>query len=459
MEGDEMEAALREDEAELMPTETPGESPLQPPPQHDHPLGAHPFWSGVWNFVNGIVGAGIIGLAFAFESAGLWLGVAMLFVIAVLTQFSIDLLVKTGVRANKLHYEALCQHLFGPAGFYTAAACMWTFAAGAMLAYLVLIGDTVPVVLLRLTGVEVLGQRRLVTFLCAVLVCLPLSAFRDIGRLGHTSFLSIFAVCIIVVLVAIRAPATAAAQHIRDLPEQVGAYDFLHPRYAQAFGTFCFAFVCQHASFLVRNSLAKPAQWTRVSVVAIGIATALSLALASVGYGNFLRCTRSNILNNLEATDIMANVARLLLAFTMFLTYPMEFFVARQAIQSILHHLGVIAGPQHAHWPITAAQFVFTLLGGLFLPQVALGPILEFSGGFSAVMLGFVLPGACHLKYCRDHRVPLRAAGPLATAVGAGCLVVFGSVAAVTSTYFNVLGLLQEPLKYPPWCPLTGVET
>lgn len=431
-----------------------GTGELQGAPQL---AGAHSFWSGVWNFVNGIVGAGIIGLAFAFESAGLWLGIAMLLGIAALTQFSVVLLVKTGVAADRPHFEHLCHHLFGPVGFYLTVFCMWTFAMGAMLAYLLLIGDTVPVVLLRLTGVAALGNRRLMVAAAALGVCLPLSSLRDIGLLGRSSCLSIVAVGIIITLVAVRAPATAEAQGIWALPEQTAVYAVAHGRYAQAFGTFSFAFVCQHATFLVRNSLAVPGQWARVSLVAVTIATALSFSLALAGYLSFGRCTRSNILNNLQGDDTVANVARALLALTMFLTYPMEFFVGRQAIQSLLRYAGWGPGPNPFHWPITAAQFAFTLLCGLYLPQAALGPILEFSGGFSAVMLGFVLPGVCYLKHCWDAKVPYGAA-PWDT-VGAVVLVCIGVLAAVVSTATNIQSLIQEPLAYPPWCPLTGAET
>ena len=43
---------------------------------------------------------------------------------------------------------------------------------------------------------------------------------------------------------------------------------------------------------------------------------------------------QANVLNNFEKDDVAANICRLLLAVTMFFTYPMEFFVARHALVS-----------------------------------------------------------------------------------------------------------------------------
>ena len=51
-------------------------------------------------------------------------------------------------------------------------------------------GDTVPVVLYRWTGIAILGNRQLILLLCGCFICLPLSALKDIGKLGcsHSSF-------------------------------------------------------------------------------------------------------------------------------------------------------------------------------------------------------------------------------------------------------------------------------
>ena len=102
-------------------------------------------WGAASNFVNSIIGAGIIGLPFAMREAGLGAGVLLLIAIAVMTSFSVQLIVAMGLRVNVHDYEALCQHAFGPIGFVVITTAMFLFASGAMCAYLVILADTLTV--------------------------------------------------------------------------------------------------------------------------------------------------------------------------------------------------------------------------------------------------------------------------------------------------------------------------
>lgn len=128
----------------LAPNHHPGPSPSQSsgdgvPHVQSSVAGA------VFNFVNSIIGAGIIGLPYALREAGLGAGVLLLFVIASLTLYSIQLIVALGVASRQYDYEALCEHAFGARGFYAIMLAMFLFAMGAMIAYLVILSDSAVV--------------------------------------------------------------------------------------------------------------------------------------------------------------------------------------------------------------------------------------------------------------------------------------------------------------------------
>jgi sodium-coupled neutral amino acid transporter 11 len=99
-----------------------------------------------------------------------------------------------------------------------------------------------------------------------------------------------------------------------------------------------FAFVCQHNSFIVFKSLRHPTlpHWRQVASGSVGISFVLCLLLGVVGYLSFLEQTQGNILNNFPPTGAAVNAARGLLAFTMVLTYPLECFVTRHCLRSII---------------------------------------------------------------------------------------------------------------------------
>ena len=472
--------------------------------------GRHSFWAACFNFINSIVGAGIIGLAFSLKQAGLFLGLAMLVGIAALTGYSVKLLVRTGAEQGVHSYEELCERAFGRAGFYVASAMMFAFAFGAMLAYLIIIGDTVPVVLGNYAyasgggGGGLLADRSFMIVLCAGLVCLPLSSLRDIGKLGATSGLSMVAVLTIVLLVVARAPTAASDQGLAlGRADQGGALAFARPDVSQAFGGMAFAFVCQHSSFLVRNTMREPHRWAAVTHVSVATATALSLALAVSGYASFLLCTRPDVLNNFYGHDDAINGARLLLALTMFFTYPMEFFVARQSLHALLARSGNLGGggiggggggggagadgadgaaghAGHAdidvqnvsavrHWAYTLGLFSASLLLGLVLEQDHLHLVLDISGGVAASFLGFILPGGISmaLAHAADprHGVADGVTGAVRWArffrrfPKQVTLVLVGSLAFTTSLYF-ALSAIGKPkhASSADTCPVTGAE-
>lgn len=110
------------------------------------------------------------GIPYAFYRCGFFLAIILLLVVALLVNRSIMYLVSCGLKTRKLDYEALCEHVLGKPGFYVATAAMWMFAygellllqrihrsetvqltlilgvnaLGAMVAYLIILGDVAP---------------------------------------------------------------------------------------------------------------------------------------------------------------------------------------------------------------------------------------------------------------------------------------------------------------------------
>ena len=95
-----------------------------------------------YNIVNAVVGAGIVGLPHALQMSGLWMGVFLMVFMAWLCDFSVRLLVTTGMRANCLNYEALMERLFGIKGYIAVLVTMFCYDFGAMLTYLIIMGST-----------------------------------------------------------------------------------------------------------------------------------------------------------------------------------------------------------------------------------------------------------------------------------------------------------------------------
>ena len=163
------------------------------------------------NLVNSIVGAGIIGIPYALRMSGLWAGVLLLILVAVLTDKSLRMLIEQASFHPKLGhlqihtFEDLASYPFGQFGSGFVLFNMFIMAYGAMVAYLLIIKDTVPTVMGFEHG-ENLLERNMILIATSLLIMVPLSMQRDMASLSFTSAMSVAADMILVVFIAAFAP-------------------------------------------------------------------------------------------------------------------------------------------------------------------------------------------------------------------------------------------------------------
>ncbi len=94
-------------------------------------------FGATFNFVNSIVGAGIIGIPYAIKECGFIMGIILIASIAYCINSSVRMLISTGIKENKYNFEELSYHLFGKVGYNAVIISMFTFAYGALIAYMV----------------------------------------------------------------------------------------------------------------------------------------------------------------------------------------------------------------------------------------------------------------------------------------------------------------------------------
>lgn len=134
-----------------------------------------------FNLANGIVGAGIIGLPFAMSQAGFALGTSLLLLVAILTHYTVILMIQLGRVNGVSTYEGLCEAAFGTLGFYSLSVFQIANSFGACVAYILIIAETVPRVLQHwgiASVFEPLGDKAVLTVLLTILILLPLCLYR-----------------------------------------------------------------------------------------------------------------------------------------------------------------------------------------------------------------------------------------------------------------------------------------
>ncbi|XP_063490518.1 sodium-coupled neutral amino acid transporter 5 isoform X2 [Symphalangus syndactylus] len=163
------------------------------------------FGMSVFNLSNAIMGSGILGLAYAMAHTGVIFFLALLLCIALLSSYSIHLLLTCAGIAGIRAYEQLGQRAFGPAGKVVVAAVICLHNVGAMSSYLFIIKSELPLVIGTFLYMDPEGdwflKGNLLIIIVSVLIILPLALMKHLGYLGYTSGLSL--TCMLFFLVSV----------------------------------------------------------------------------------------------------------------------------------------------------------------------------------------------------------------------------------------------------------------
>jgi sodium-coupled neutral amino acid transporter 11 len=147
--------------------------------------------SAFMNMANSIIGAGIIGQPYAFKQAGLLTGITLLIVLTITVDWTIRLIVTNSKLSGANSFQATMEHCFGKSGLVAISIAQWAFAFGGMVAFCIIIGDTIPHVLTAIFPtleyvpvLWLLADRRAIIVLFVLGISYPLSLYRDIAMVS-----------------------------------------------------------------------------------------------------------------------------------------------------------------------------------------------------------------------------------------------------------------------------------
>ncbi|KAL7793951.1 transmembrane amino acid transporter domain-containing protein [Trichoderma afarasin] len=380
--------------------------------------------SAFMNMANSIIGAGIIGQPYAMRQAGLLAGTLLLIALTIVVDWTICLIVINSKLSGTSSFQGTVQHCFGRPGLIAISVAQWVFAFGGMVAFGVIVGDTIPHVLTAiwtdLANVPVLGlltDRRVCIAVFCMGISYPLTLYRDIAKLAKASTLALIGMLVIVVTVLVQGVLVPSADR--------GSFSMplltVNSGIFQAIGVISFAFVCHHNSLLIYGSLKTPTidNFSRVTHYSTGVSMFACLIMALGGFLTFGDKTLGNVLNNFSSDNSMVNVARLCFGLNMLTTLPLEAFVCREVMITYFY-------PDEP-FDIRRHLIISTVLvaGATTLSMLTcdLGIVFELVGATSAVAMAYILPPMCYIKLTtRSWRTYVAAA-----------VVVFGVVVMIIS--------------------------
>ncbi|RZB54392.1 Aa trans and/or Trp Tyr perm domain containing protein, partial [Asbolus verrucosus] len=240
-----------------------------------------------FNFINSIIGSGVIGIPYALHEAGFGFGVALLILVAYITDYSLVLMVRSGHISGKFSYQGIMEAAFGKPGYVLLGVLQFFYPFIAMVSYNVVVGDTVTKVIIRLTGIgqdSVFAKRHIIVLIATLLVTVPLCLYRKIAKLAKISFISL--VCIGFILFSIFLRIGSMSEIVPSHPH---SWIFFNKDVIPAIGIMAFAFMCHHNTFLIYGSMenANERRWEIVTHVSILTSLVVALLFGVAGYATF----------------------------------------------------------------------------------------------------------------------------------------------------------------------------
>lgn len=144
------------------------------------------------NMANSIIGAGIIGQPYALRQGGVTMGIILLIGLTVTVDWTIRLIVINSKLSGADSFQATMQRCFGKSGLIAISLAQWAFAFGGMIAFCIIVGDTIPHVmgalfpsLREMSFLWLLTDRNAVIVIFVLGISYPLSLYRDIAKVRY----------------------------------------------------------------------------------------------------------------------------------------------------------------------------------------------------------------------------------------------------------------------------------
>ncbi|GAB5568094.1 sodium-coupled neutral amino acid transporter 3 [Prionailurus iriomotensis] len=391
-------------------------------------VGKTSFGMSVFNLSNAIMGSGILGLAYAMANTGIVLFLFLLTAVALLSSYSIHLLLKSsgivGIRA----YEQLGYRAFGTPGKLAAALAITLQNIGAMSSYLYIIKSELPLVIQTFLNLEeqtldwYMNGNYLV-ILVSVIVILPLALMRQLGYLGYSSGFSLS--CMVFFLIAViykkfhvpcplplnlanitgNVSLMEVTKEEAQLQAETEAAAFCTPSYftlnsqtAYTIPIMAFAFVCHPEVLPIYTELKDPSKrkMQHISNLSIAVMYVMYFLAALFGYLTFYDGVESELLHTyskVDPFDVLILCVRVAV-----LT------AVRRAIQQMLFKNQEFSWLRHILIAIGLLTCINLLV--IFAPNI-LG-IFGVIGATSAPCLIFIFPAIFYFRIIPTEKEPAK---------------------------------------------------
>lgn len=400
---------------------------------------------GIFNLISTIVGGGLLSLPYAFAQCGVALGCVLLAGTAMLSGYTVQLLIRSSILTGQHSFQGIAQATFGVRGSLMTTLLLVMLTWLCAVAYVILFGDIAMPVIQSIAGISD-DQRdshsvisiRTALQLGAVLLSSPLCVAENLDALKFTSLTSVLSILLLVVAIVVNssqdgfghttsfaAPGSESRDH--NILWVGGLKSFT------AFSIISVSFLCHFNVLSVADSVSvvtRP-RMHRLVCSTMGTCCFLYMIAAVFGYLNFRDIVCGNILLNYDSNSSklhLVTFGRIGLFFTLWCSFPLLVHPCRENAEKLMTLLrGEQTQPeaveedlleekepvapvqqQHSNGPRVLHTILITMsasISAVFIPGVQV--VWTFMGSTVSVLISYILPTAFYLRIkharCKAH--------------------------------------------------------
>ena len=367
------------------------------------------FGSCYANLINSIMGAGILGLPYAFANTGWVFGVVLNIIAMYFSIMGCRLLAycSSVVPPPCSFFQIL--NIISPKITLVVDISVILLTFGSSLAYLIIIGDLMPSSLNTL-GANAFFTDRSTWVVGGWMIAAPFSCMHNLDALKWTSGMCFLFLMIMVVVVFIFSmpgdPLKACEdQDLDDDGPCRGDHVWVNSdatSFLKVFSIFIFALGCQANIFALLNEIQEPTKKRIDDLFSSAVVTAglCYIIYGCCGYATYGDSIKSDSIINYPANTLDA-VIGIFVSFVVAFSYPLQINPCRRSLLTMLQYAlnkgeePTLMQTRFRYFTITSLFLGISLLLAMLLDD--LGFVLSLVGATGSTAIVFVIPGYSYL--------------------------------------------------------------
>ncbi|KAM7484473.1 hypothetical protein LguiA_000482 [Lonicera macranthoides] len=372
------------------------------------------FIGAVFNLSTTIIGAGIMALPAAIKVLGLAPGIAIILLVAVLSEASVSMLLKFSGNGKSNSYGGVMGDAFGNVGKAVLQLCVVINNIGTLIVYMIIIGDVLSGttssgvhhagVLEGWFGEQWWNGRFFVLLFTTLGVFAPLACLKRIDSLKFTSAIAVALALFFLVITAgitVVKISNGSIGMPRLLPEITDVNSVW--KLFTVVPVLVMAYICHFNVHTIGNELEDPSLIKPVVQTSLALCSTIYIMTSFFGFLLFGDSTLDDVLANFDTnlgipySSQLNDAVRLSYALHLMLVFPIVFYPLRLNSDGILFPSArPLASDNYRFGSITMVLICIIFLGANFIPSI--WDAFQFTGATAAVCLGFIFPAAITLR-------------------------------------------------------------